>query len=66
MRGETPADVVLTGGRVINVFTGEIETIDIALCGQTIAGLGSGYKAKQTIELAGAYVAPDSSTHMFT
>ena len=41
-RGEEPADLVLRGGAVINVFSGEIERTDIALAGGKIAGLGPG------------------------
>ena len=30
-RGDTPADVLLRNGRVVNVFTGEILQTDVAL-----------------------------------
>jgi adenine deaminase len=30
-RGDTPADLVLRGGQIVNVFSGEIERGDIAI-----------------------------------
>ncbi|MCB9153292.1 MAG: adenine deaminase [Caldilineae bacterium] len=66
-RGEEPADLVLRGGAVINVFSGEIEQTDIALAGGKIAGLGPGYAAVQEVDLAGALVAPgfiDAHVHI--
>jgi adenine deaminase len=39
-RGEEPADLVLTGGRVANVYTGEWQETDVALCDGVIVGLG--------------------------
>ena len=35
-RGDVPSDVLITGGRVINVFSGEIESVDIAISGGCI------------------------------
>jgi adenine deaminase len=66
-RGDSPADLVLRGGRVVNVFSGEIETVDIAVVDGLIAGLGGNYEAKEVIDLAGAYVAPgyiDAHVHI--
>jgi adenine deaminase len=66
-RGEVPADLLLTGGRVVNVFNGEIEPVDIALCGTQIAGVGPGYQAKRRIDLGGSFVAPgliDAHVHI--
>ena len=37
----------LKNGRIINVFSGEIETGDIAISGDRIAGIGSGYQANK-------------------
>jgi adenine deaminase len=39
-RGEEPAELVLTGGRVANVYTGEWQETDVALCDGVIVGLG--------------------------
>jgi adenine deaminase len=66
-RGDTPADLVLKYGRIVNVFTGEIEEADIAILGDRIAGVGKGYEGKQVIDLAGQYVAPgliDAHVHI--
>jgi adenine deaminase len=38
--GEEPAELVLAGGRVANVYTGEWQEIDVALCDGVIVGLG--------------------------
>ena len=66
-RGEVPADLLLANGRIVNVFTGEIEQADIAIVGDRIAGIGQGYTAKETIDLSGQYVAPgliDAHVHI--
>ncbi len=68
-RGDEPADVVLTGGRVVNVFTGEVEEVEVALCGSRIAGVGAYgmYGGAETVELDGAMVGPgliDAHVHI--
>ncbi len=66
-RGDEPADVVLSGGRVVNVFTGEIERADVALAGTRVAGVGEGYEGRTAIPLDGAYVVPgliDAHVHI--
>ncbi len=66
-RGESPADTLLTGGRVLNVFTGEIERVDVALHGGRVAGLGPGYEGRETTDLQGALVLPgliDAHVHV--
>ena len=55
--GREPADLVLKGGRVVNVHAGEIIEVDVAIAGNRIAGLGS-YDGKQNIHLKGQYVCP--------
>ncbi len=65
-RGYIPADLLLKNGRVINVFTGEIEETSIAIAGSRIVGLGD-YEAKKVTDLNGAYVAPgfiDAHVHI--
>ena len=56
-KGETPADLLLANAKVINVFTGEIEEGNIALCGDRIAGIGD-YEAKEVVDVGGKHVAP--------
>ncbi len=66
-RGDRPADLLLRNGRVLNVFSGEIEEADIAIFGDRIAGIGAGYTAHTEIDLGGAYVAPgliDAHVHI--
>ncbi len=57
-RGESPADLVLAGGRVINVFNGEIERVNVAVYHGKIAGVGDYREAKEIIDLHGNYIAP--------
>lgn len=57
-RGDAPADLLLTGARVVNVFTGQIEPASIAIQGERIAGVGPYTKALHTLDLKGALVAP--------
>jgi adenine deaminase len=65
-RGDRPADRVLRNGRILNVFSGEIESGDIAIAGDRIAGVGS-YRGNEEIDLQGAFVAPgliDAHVHI--
>ncbi len=65
-RGDDPVDLVLTNARVVNVFTHEIEELDVAIAGSWIVGLGS-YEGRETIDLGGAFVAPgliDAHVHI--
>jgi adenine deaminase len=57
-RGEQPADLVLRGGTLVNVFTGELYETDIAIAGGRIAGLGAGYTAAREVDLSGRYLCP--------
>jgi adenine deaminase len=65
--GNSPADSLLTGGRILNVFTGQIESADIAIANGIIAGIGAGYRSDNTIDLGGAFVSPgliDAHVHI--
>ena len=61
-RGDEPADLLLAGGQVVNVFSGDIVPTSIAIHfgtdGGRIAGVGDYTQARRTIDLAGALVAP--------
>ncbi|MFO7712122.1 MAG: adenine deaminase [Dehalococcoidia bacterium] len=57
-RGDMPADLILRSALVINTFTREIEQADVAIYGGRIAGIGSYDKAREIIDLHGAFVAP--------
>ncbi|HUT97076.1 MAG TPA: adenine deaminase, partial [Dehalococcoidales bacterium] len=56
-KGESPADLLLANARIINVFTGEIEEGNVAVCGDRIAGIGD-YKAKKVVDVGGRHIAP--------
>jgi len=57
-KGELPADLLLANAKVVNVFSGEIEPGNIAICGDRIAGVGDYHQGKQVMDLAGKYIAP--------
>lgn len=57
-RGDRPADIVIRGARVANVLTLEYEDVDVALCGDTIAGLGKGYEGKTVVDARGTVLIP--------
>lgn len=57
-RGEAEGDLLFSGGRVLNVFTGEVEAAEVVVAEGIVAGIGPGYRAKETIELAGDYLLP--------
>jgi adenine deaminase len=66
-QGTFPADLVLTGGQVLNVFTEELIAADVAIDAGSIAGVGSFPEAKSTIDVRGAIIAPsfvDAHIHL--
>jgi len=66
-RGDAPADLLFRGGRVINVFTGEVEEVDVAVSGRFVAGLGPGYDAVSVVDLGGRFLVPgliDAHVHV--
>jgi adenine deaminase len=65
-RGDEPADVVVRGGRVLSVFTGEWLDGDIAVADGWIAGLGE-YNGREVVDATGRYVVPgfiDAHMHL--
>ena len=56
-RGEQKASLVLKNGRIINVYSGEIEELDIAIEDGKIIGIGT-YNGIKEIDLKKMYVAP--------
>ncbi|MDI6641324.1 MAG: adenine deaminase [Elusimicrobiota bacterium] len=56
-RGEEPVDLLLTGGKLVNVISGEIYPEDVAIHKGYIVGFGS-YRAKEKINLRGQYICP--------
>lgn len=66
-RGDEPSDLLFRGGRVANVFTGELEEVDVAVAGGYVVGLGRGYEATEVIDLDGAVLTPgliDAHVHI--
>ncbi|MBN1261187.1 MAG: adenine deaminase [Anaerolineae bacterium] len=66
-RGDAPADLVLRNGQVLNVFTGEVERVDIAIVGERIAAVGLGYAGNVEIDLHDQVVVPgliDTHVHV--
>ncbi len=57
-RGMEIADLVIKNARVADVFTLEIVTADVAICGPWIAGVGVGYRGKEVFDAQGAVLAP--------
>ena len=56
-RGDTPVDLLIKGGNLINVFSCEIEPVDVAVHGSAVVGFGD-YPARRVIDASGKYVAP--------
>ena len=66
-RGNQPADLILANAKVVNTFTGEIMSGNVAICGDRIAGVGDYSEAKQTLDVSGKYLAPgfiDGHVHL--
>ncbi|MBM4347381.1 MAG: adenine deaminase [Deltaproteobacteria bacterium] len=55
--GEGKADLLIKNGRILNVFTGEIEKKDVAVFKGIIIGFND-YPAKKTIDLKGDFLCP--------
>ena len=56
-RGEIPADLVLKGGKVVNVFSCEIQKTDVAISEDQIVGLGS-YQGHEILDCRQRYICP--------
>lgn len=68
-RGDEPADLVLSGGRVLSVFTGEFLEADIAIVGQHVAGVGPGYEGTERLDVSDLILLPgfiDGHMHLET
>src|SRR5271169_2281344 len=56
-RGEQPAELLFKNAKLVNVLSGEIHDANVAVEDGRIVGVGD-YKAKKTVDLKGAYLAP--------
>ena len=66
-KGELPADLILANAKVVNVFTGEVELGNVAICEGSIAGIGDYHQAREVLDLGGRYLAPgliNGHTHL--
>ena len=57
-RGDEPAALVLRGGSVLSVFTGELLDADVAISGEHVAGVGHGYEGREGADVAGLILLP--------
>ncbi|MEO1238567.1 MAG: adenine deaminase [Pseudomonadota bacterium] len=57
-RGEIPADIVLRGGTVFDLMTGEMVGGDVAILGDRIVGIGEAYEGTREIDMAGLTLVP--------
>ena len=55
--GEGKADLLIKNGRVVDVFSGEIEKKDVAIFGGTIVGFGD-YPARKIFDVKGDFLCP--------
>ncbi len=65
-RGDAPADLLLTGARIVNVFSGRVIDGSIAVKDGYIVGFGD-YDTAETMDVKGRYVAPgfiDAHVHI--
>ncbi len=66
-RGDAAADVLLTGGRVVDVFTGTVIEANVAVADGLIASVGPVREAVEAVDLAGRFLVPgliDSHVHL--
>jgi adenine deaminase len=66
-QGTEPADLVLAGGAVVDVFGGEIVRADVAIADGVIADVGAYPTAHARLDVAGKFVAPsfiDAHVHL--
>ena len=56
-RGDEPADLVLSGGHVLSVFTKEWLDVDVAVKDGHVVGLGR-YEGREKLDVNGTYLVP--------
>ena len=56
-RGDRPVDLLFRGGRVVNVFTGELTSASVAVFDGVVVGFDD-RQAKEVVELKGAILSP--------
>jgi adenine deaminase len=66
-RGDKPADLIIKNASIVNTFNGTIESGNVAIYGDRIAGMGDYTLSEKVIDLKGNYLAPgliDGHTHL--
>jgi len=66
-RAQDEAELVLRGGRLINVFSGELEVADVAISEGVVVGVGPGYSGREEVDVSGCYLCPgliDAHMHL--
>lgn len=67
-RGHAPADLLITGGTLVNVASGEVYPANVAVVGDTVAAIGPDYtEGREVIDAAGRFVLPgliDAHMHL--
>ena len=56
--GAEPADIVLKGGRVFDLVTGELAETDVAICQDRIVGTFGAYSGRREIDVSGRIIVP--------
>ncbi|MEM6382612.1 MAG: adenine deaminase [Pseudomonadota bacterium] len=57
-RGDEPADLVLAGGVVFDLITGGMIEGDVAICSDTIVGIGEDYTGRERVDVSGLTLVP--------
>src|SRR5512136_2954160 len=66
-RGDRDVDLAITNCLLVNVLSGRVHPATVAISGGVIVGIDGGYRARQTIDLSGRYMAPgliDAHVHI--
>jgi adenine deaminase len=66
-RGDAPPDVVLRGGTLVNVHSGELERADIAIAGDRVAAVAPDIAGPHEVDCSGLWLAPgflDAHMHL--
>ena len=56
--GRAPADLVLKGGRVLDLVTGELLDGDVAIAGDTVVGTCESYDGREEVDVSGLVLVP--------
>lgn len=56
--GRIPADLVLTNGKIIDVYNAQVMTGDVAIVDGLIAGIGGQYDGDKVVDVHGQYISP--------